>query len=158
MDGQNRPEQIIPSPEQANSPEQAELLDSRKLIQEVNKEAETSTQASPVLPELTNQATPINEQQVILAKVEAILAADMEKIFLSMDLSTQAKFKAKGEEVAIEISSLFQKTRVQLKKVINLISEWLRLIPNVNKYYLEQEAKLKADALLRLYKNGTDQH
>jgi len=35
-----------------------------------------------------------------------------------------------------------------------LIKKWLLLIPGVNKYFLEQEAKIKADEIVKM-KNET---
>lgn len=153
MDGELRPEKILNTPEATASQEKAGLLDSRKFI-ETTKPSEQATVAQAVLPDLQTINTATDTNQIILTKVEAILSDNMDNIFLSMDLASQAKFKAKGEEVAIAIANILQKTKVQIKNVIALIVDWLRLIPHVNKYYLEQEAKLKADALLHLYKNN----
>lgn len=90
---------------------------------------------------------------IILAKVEKILAENMDNVFLTMDATTQQHFKIKGEATAKKIATLFTKARVKVKDVIGLIIEWLKTIPLVNRYYMEQEAKLKADAILRIYKN-----
>lgn len=152
IDGELRPEQIIKTPETTATQEKAELLDSRKFI-EAAKPSEQATVAQTVLPDVPSSSVPQDSSQIILVKVENILSDNMDKVFLSLDLASQAKFKAKGEEVAIEITNLLQKTKVNINKVISLIIDWLRLIPHVNKYYLEQEAKLKADAILHLYKN-----
>lgn len=158
MNGQLKPEQILPQVEKASTQEQADLSDSRKFI-EANQTTENTPVANTILPDTQTENVQLASEQIILAKVESILASDMEKIFLSMDIASQAQFKAKGEEVALAITDLLQKTQIQINKVISLIMDWLRLIPNVNKYYLEQEAKLKADALLRVYKeNGTNHH
>jgi hypothetical protein len=34
---------------------------------------------------------------------------------------------------------------------LKLIREWLLIIPGVNKYFLEQEAKIKTDKIQQLY-------
>lgn len=67
-----------------------------------------------------------------------------------MDAATQAKFKQAGEETAGKISILLQTAKVQVKKIVELIVAWLRIIPGVNSYYLEQEAKIKADKILTM--------
>jgi hypothetical protein len=157
IDGELRPEQIIKTPENETVQETAELLDSRKFIEE-SKVSEQVTPAPVVLPDAQASATPQATSQIILAKVENILAAEMDNVFLSLDIASQAKFKAKGEQVAIEITNLLQKTKVNINKIISLIVDWLRLIPHVNKYYLEQEAKLKADAILHFYKKDGADH
>jgi hypothetical protein len=45
-----------------------------------------------------------------------------------------------------------QKTAIKAKEVLKLIVIWLRFIPHVNKYFLEQESKIKTDKILDLYK------
>ncbi len=157
IDGELRPEQIIKTPETEAVQETAELLDSRKFIEET-KTSEQVVPAPVVLPDAQASTTPQAASQIILTKVENILAAEMDNVFLSLDIASQAKFKAKGEQVAIEITNLLQKTKVNINKIISLIVDWLRLIPHVNKYYLEQEAKLKADAILHFYKKDGADH
>ncbi len=157
IDGELRPEQIIKTPETETAQPAAELLDSRKFIED-SKTSEQVAPSSVVLPDTQTSNIPQTTSQIILAKVENILAAEMDNIFLSLDIASQAKFKAKGEQVAIEITNLLQKTKVNINKIISLIVDWLRLIPHVNKYYLEQEAKLKADAILHFYKKDGADH
>ena len=48
-----------------------------------------------------------------------------------------------------------QQTKIQVKKIFILIISWLKIIPGVNKFFLEQEAKIKADRILDL-KNRQD--
>ena len=89
--------------------------------------------------------------EIILEKVEEILSKDMDHVFLSMDASTQLAFKQKGEETAQKINTILKSTKVKFNEVLNLIIDWLKIIPKVNKYYLEQEAKIKADAIIKLH-------
>ena len=42
--------------------------------------------------------------------------------------------------------------RVKVKRVLELIYEWLKTIPGVNKFFLEQEAKIKTDEIMELEK------
>jgi len=111
-------------------------------------------QTAQVLADIAKQASaPQVEEGWELKKVEEILSKDMEKVFLSLDSATQIKFKQKGEETARKITELLKNGKAKLKKILNLIVEWLRVIPQVNKYFLEQEAKIKADEIFALTKN-----
>ena len=106
------------------------------------------------LPDDTNQVTaPVANTQIILQQVEEILSNNMDKAFLSMDVATQHKFKTKGEQTGRQITSLLQKGKATVQKITSLILEWLRIIPQVNKHYIEQEAKIKADVIMELHKN-----
>ncbi|MCB9802668.1 hypothetical protein H6761_01440 [Candidatus Nomurabacteria bacterium] len=92
-----------------------------------------------------------------LKKVESILSENMESAFLSMDSATQLVFKQKGEETAKKIFVLLKSGKAKMKKIIDLIFQWLRIIPKVNKHFLQQEAKIKADAILNMYKQENKQ-
>lgn len=74
----------------------------------------------------------------------------MQDAYASMDEATKAKFKQTGEETATAIAVMLQQSKIQVKKIIHLILIWLRIIPNVNAFYLEQEAKIKTDSLLAM--------
>ncbi|MBT4209913.1 MAG: hypothetical protein HOE19_03305 [Candidatus Komeilibacteria bacterium] len=96
------------------------------------------------------QSTPAQPitSEVIYSQVDNILSHDMDEVFLSLDAGTQRAFKIKGEETAIKITELLMKAKVKAKEITMLILEWLRIIPQVNKHYLEQEAKIKTDSIL----------
>ncbi|MFA7088009.1 MAG: hypothetical protein WC146_01565 [Patescibacteria group bacterium] len=83
-------------------------------------------------------------------EIDNILAEGLGAIFLKMDQDNQKKFKKKGEETAATINILLNKTKINVGKIINLIKNWLKLIPGINKFFLEQEAKIKADAIIRI--------
>lgn len=141
--------ETMPRPE--NSPERISNPENKA---ETNKVAESEqTQVSEVaMPQNTNSPAVSNSDNMILEKVEGILSENMEKVFLSMDVSMQARFKTKGEETAQKISKLMGKSKIKTKEVLTLILEWLRIIPKVNKHFIEQEAKIKTDNILKLHK------
>lgn len=114
-----------------------------------SKETPQPQQVNP--SQIPSPSISADDEQVTLHKVESILSDGMERAYLAMDAGTQAAFKAKGEETSQKISTLLTKTKVQIKQVIGLIVDWLRIIPKVNKYYIEQEAKIKADAIMEIY-------
>jgi hypothetical protein len=83
-------------------------------------------------------------------QIENILAKDMEEMYINMDPAKQQEFKREGEKTAREISSLLEKAKVKVKKIIGLIKKWLSIIPGINKFFLEQESKIKADEILKI--------
>lgn len=141
-------------------PEQVPVKKESSSVEKIeNKTEQSATENSSVenisidLPQ-NNQLNPtINTSELELKKVENILSANMESIFLSMDSATQLVFKQKGEETARKIYVLVQSGKAQVKKIVALIFEWLRIIPKVNKHYLQQEAKIKAEEILNMYQN-----
>jgi hypothetical protein len=47
--------------------------------------------------------------------------------------------------------------KIHAKKVVELIRDWLLTIPGVNKFFLEQEAKIKTDRVLELEQTYREQ-
>lgn len=148
----------IPQPsEQPAAPESQEAPATPEQRPETATESVAETVAEPTptvqLPDDTATDTAqIPVDAVVLSKVENILSEGMDKVFLEMDAATQQQFKIKGEETARKITQLLKKSKVKIKEVISLVMDWLRVIPKVNKFYLEQEAKIKADAIMKMHK------
>jgi len=89
----------------------------------------------------------------IAVKVEKILEEGLREPYEKMSPIAKQEFKIKGEETAEKISQLLKKTHVKIKKIFSLILEWLKLIPGVNYFFLEQEAKIKTDRIMALKKH-----
>lgn len=87
---------------------------------------------------------------VMVKNIESTMAEGLEDAYKEMDPVLQQRFKQTGEETANAISKLLQQSKIQVKKIVTLLLRWLRLIPQVNPYYLEQQAKIKADAIVAL--------
>ena len=90
------------------------------------------------------------QKSVELIKIENILSEHLDELFLTMTPQEQMAFKKKGEETAQKVNELMQETKIKVKEILVLIREWLKIIPGVNKFFIEQEAKIKTDRLLNL--------
>lgn len=112
------------------------------------KEAEIPA-ITPAAPPLSPTVPPKSE---MLASIERILEEDLGKIYFKMPAHLQKEFKKKGEETASKIEQLFSQAKVTARKILKLLREWLKIIPGVNKFFLEQEAKIKTDRLMKLKK------
>lgn len=104
----------------------------------------------PPAQESLQQAAPIQKSPE-LVKIETILSEHLDEIFTQMTPAQQMQFKQKGEETATKIEKLLQDVKVKVKEMLNLLREWLRIIPGVNKFFIEQEAKIKTDRILNLH-------
>ncbi len=94
----------------------------------------------------------------VVKEIETILAEDLDEVYRSMDPVTKEKFRVEGERVASKLSQLMTQVKIKTKAMLSLIRTWLRIIPGVNRYFLEQEAKIKTDRIIALAKKkGTDQ-
>lgn len=74
-------------------------------------------------------------------------------MYRSMSPQEQVQFRAKGEQVASGIEQMVATLTATTRRVLQLIREWLMLIPRVNKFFLEQESKLKTDEIMKLQRN-----
>ena len=96
---------------------------------------------------------PITEKPVkseTLVKIEKILEEDLEGFYFSMPTEQRKLFKEKGEETASRILKMIETGKTVGRKILKLIRDWLKLIPGVNKFFLEQEAKIKTDRVVTL--------
>lgn len=89
-----------------------------------------------------------------MVKVEGVLQDGLKDYFLKMTPNEQENFKIEGERVASKIVILLKAAKVKVVKILKLITQWLKMIPGVNKYYLEQQSKIKTDNLIRMKEEG----
>lgn len=106
-----------------------------------------ATVSAPVLPvrevrEIRPEADPIARQ------IEEFLSDDLLELYSQMPPEAQAVFKTRGEEAAGKITEMIRSAKVAAKEILELIVAWLKIIPGVNKFFLEQEAKIKTDKIL----------
>ena len=85
-------------------------------------------------------------------EIERILEAGLEDIFAGLPPEKKTEFVRAGEETAGRINELFDTAKVRAKKIIVLIKKWLLILPGINKFFLEQEAKIKTDEIIKLNK------
>ncbi|MFH1405047.1 MAG: hypothetical protein ABIH21_03035 [Patescibacteria group bacterium] len=98
-------------------------------------------------PKPIQQATQTPSKDKITQEIEELMSEDLTEMFLQMTPQEQEEFKIKGEQTASTIRELVTKTKLNTKKIFHLIKSWLKLIPGVNRFFLEQEAKIKTDKI-----------
>jgi hypothetical protein len=152
----------FPSLKPKEAPAPPELVEAEKKAQEAMEEIEQEvaeaedkerkerkeekTFAEPTTTPVV--AAPVAQEDPLTQRVESILEEDLTDMYLSLSLKDQRVFKQKGEEILSKICVFLNQTKVNAKKIFQLIREWLKLIPGVNRFFLEQEAKIKTDKIL----------
>lgn len=138
--------ETVASPEPA--PENPVSVKERAaIIKEVIREAEESQ--GIISASRSRQISKEREK-----KIEHILETGLDDIYLSMDSQLRLEFKTKGEETSRKINDMIASGKVKIKKIIELIKNWLKLIPGMNRFFIEQEAKIKADKIIQLESNA----
>jgi len=87
-----------------------------------------------------------------LIQIENILEDDLSEAFKTMDKAMQMRFKQEGERTASKIEQVLHQAKTKVKEILSLIRNWLRIIPGANKFFVEQETKIKVDKIMALKK------
>ncbi len=141
--------QGTPKPEQAPNPEKSA---EQKIGQAVEGEGNNLA---------TEKAGEANTQKAAPAKtaaqqreeaIDRILSDGLGDIFVSLPPKKQQEFKVEGEKTVKKINELLEKGKLSLDTLVKLIRKWLAHIPGVNRFFLEQEAKIKADKIMEINK------
>ncbi|MFH0815164.1 MAG: hypothetical protein V1902_03770 [Candidatus Falkowbacteria bacterium] len=136
---------IAPKKEAPSSVERAEDL---AVAEADKKEAELIEQQTSPEEMITPAGPAISQKSPYIVAVESILEEDLKDLYVNLPENKKQAFKKEGERVANKIEKIIQSAKVSVSKIISLIRNWLLMIPGVNKLFLEQEAKIKADKIL----------
>ncbi|MDD3285428.1 MAG: hypothetical protein PHG95_02235 [Patescibacteria group bacterium] len=145
----NTPEQSLESGNFENSQEKVLLRPVEKKNDKLRPDLSVKAPVAPVSTKISSGDA--HSQQ--LQAIENIMSSGLDQVFLQMNPQEQKRFKEEGEKTANKISLLLDKAKVGVDKIISLIKRWLGLIPHTNKFFLEQEAKIKADNILKIKRN-----
>ena len=117
-------------------------------------EFSVATTPQPSVASLNNEAPAplITNKSEILQAIEEILEEDLEEAYWQMPPAMRQKFKQHGEDTAKKIERLLRMVHVNILKVLRLLQKWLSIIPHINSFFLEQEAKIKADKIITLHR------
>jgi len=130
--------------------EKERALDTVSKQKEVKIEQKVESAPIVATTKKTPATTLATEKDELTLQIEKVLEEDIEDIYFNMPPDAQKQFRKKGEETANKIKKLLGEIKIKTKEIIKLIVEWLRVIPNVNKFFIEQEAKIKAEKIFNI--------
>lgn len=134
-----------PTPEHATAPEQ---LVRPAAAEPISPAAPTTvTIQAPIAP---RPATPQAMADELVEEIEDILEDDLDEVYATMPPVSQESFKSEGEQTAVAIRGIVGKVHFTAREIFRRIAQWLKLIPGVNVFFLEQEAKIKTDEIVEL--------
>jgi hypothetical protein len=120
-------------------------------------EAVEENKAAPRVNTPVVQASPVKSTPVIIdyrqkreKELDSILSEGLEETFLAMPPDKQKIFRAEGEATVKKINILLDATKVNINKIALLIKRWLMIIPGINRFFLDQEAKIKTDKVIKI--------
>lgn len=104
----------------------------------------------PVQHDMPQPTVALGQKSEQVIAIEKILEDHIADLYVRIPDKDKPAFRSKGEEVAQKIDSLLKQAKVQAKKIFDLILSWLKMVPGVNKFFIEQEAAIKTDSLIAL--------
>ncbi len=138
----------VPRPPIEIEPSSPEVTVERPSVTPEQSLPTSPAEVAPLSQSVVPLAPIVPYEMQVQRQVENILSEGLEQVYQGLDEATKAKVKMSGEQTAAQITSLLQETKVQVKKILQLIIAWLLGFPGLNKHYSEQAAKIKADKLL----------
>ncbi len=114
---------------------------------------ETVAPAEPIAPSTIHHPPPTSasiapSKDPLLADLEGILSEGLGEVYGALPDAKKAAFRAKGEQVATSIQQMVARGRLKVHDIWKAIRDWLRMIPGINRFFLEQEAKIKTDKIV----------
>jgi len=141
--------QPVNQPEILISPENKEGEEDFVFKKEKKESAGEIVQSSSPTP-ISKAPFVLKEKSEVLKEIESILSEGLEEPYQSLPDNLKKDFKQKGEETASKIEELVNQAKIMVHKIVDLIKNWLCIIPGVNKFFLEQETKIKTGKILML--------
>lgn len=134
------------------SPEGAFVQPERAAVREAaEEELRIEPVAMPVGPAGVAPAAPaVRIVSPVHREIEKVLEEDLVPLYRELSPDQRTRFRVAGEEAVGKIETLLRQAAVKVKDIIGILIGWLSLLPGVNRFFIEQEAKLKADRLLSL--------
>ena len=90
-------------------------------------------------------------------EVENIISAGLEDAYKELPPELKIKFKLEGERVSNLVWQMVETAKIQVQKIVDLIRNWLKTIPHVNHFFLEQETKIKTDKIILFAKKHKEE-
>ena len=134
-------EDLFELAEGPNNHEQPRITESsRDTIQPVAISA--ITQPAPTVQR--PMASPLRRE------IEKVMEDDLIPLYIELDANQRIEFRAAGEQTASQIEEIMKKAKNVVNEIVKALMSWLMLLPGVNKFFAEKEAKLKADRIMNL--------
>ncbi len=151
---------LVVGPEQPAVPEGVVETGEQKESLPTEKQGEAQSLAKIIQSQVGQKQT---KPAVVLAKseivkeIENILSEGLDQVYQNLPATMREQFRKRGEETASKIEQIISHTKIAVKKILTLIFEWLKIIPGVNRFFLEQESKIKTDKILALAEKSKKQ-
>ncbi len=143
----NNPQQEVDLKLEEEASVENEQGEKREKQEKISRES-GEQRAKPTIKRRPAMPPPAKDETII--KIEKILEDGLNDSYQRLSPIARQEFKLKGEQTATQIRDLLKDSHVKVKKILRLILDWLRMLPGINHFFLEQEAKIKTDKIISL--------
>lgn len=98
----------------------------------------------------TAAAAPSPLPQALEREIQHILSEDIADLYKQLPQEQKTLVTQEGRVATNRIMDLLRETRVRLKELVSVLRQWLQRIPGLNRFFVEQEARIKATKILTL--------
>lgn len=102
---------------------------------------------------IQDQKADNDEKAEELKKIEKVLSEGMDNYYQGLDEEKKILFRERGEETAKKVQELLHEAKKHFMKIVQLILSWLKILPGVNRFFLEQQALIKAQKITKEAEN-----
>lgn len=128
--------------EEENVKKQESLEQKTSFEQTTRQPLKQTIKPRPAIPQPTKDP--------VMVRIENIMEEGLNDSYQRLSPVAKQEFKLKGEQTASQIRELLKSTHIKIKKILRLLLNWLRMLPGINYFFLEQEAKIKTDKIISL--------
>lgn len=140
---------------QVEAPRPAEGIELKpaETIERPFSESEAGVQIAPS-PAVATTVPARKDESAQYKRIESVLEENLGELYFQMDEAHRKLFKEEGEKTVRAIDQLVSSAKATAQKILYLVRRWLLLIPGINKFFLEQEAKIKTDKIIGITSEG----
>ena len=143
------PAEVMAPPQELDLKLEKEPTAEQEPVEQKPTPEQTTPQPARPTPK-PRPAVPLPPKDAVMVKIEKIMEDGLNDSYQRLSPVAKQEFKLKGEQTASQIRELLKSAHVKVKKILRLILDWLRMLPGVNHFFLEQEAKIKTDKIIAL--------
>lgn len=102
------------------------------------------------LPKMPLAAAPKAEEKELEHKIQRILSEDIVDLYKNLPDEQKRVVLREGKYTIRTLIELVRRAKCRAKEIVELIRRWLQKIPGINRFFAEQEAKIKAQKIMML--------
>lgn len=115
----------------------------------VSAAAPEASSGAHELPQREHAVSNAAEKDPLTKAIDGILEQHLEQFFDGLTPEQQGKFVVAGEALTAQIAQAVRQNKLNFSRILDDVTDWLHLLPMLNKDFLRQEAWIKTQAIVQ---------